>query len=94
VAIGKVGCFALPEIGFNLAREHWGQGLASEALGAFLDRRRAMDEPRRLVADVDPRNARSLALLGRHGFVETGRAAGTWRIGNELCDSVYLALDL
>ena len=45
-------------------------------------------------ADVDPRNAASLALLTRHGFIETGRAAGTWQVGDELCDSIYLALDL
>ena len=94
VAIGKLGCFQLPEIGFNLARDHWGQGLASEAMAAFLDRRRVMGEPRRLTADVDPRNTASLKLLTRHGFVETGRATATWQVGDEWCDSVYLALDL
>ena len=93
-AIGKLGCWALPEIGFNLARAWWGQGLASEAMAAFIARRRALGAPRRLTADVDPRNTASLALLRRHGFVETGRAAGTWQVGDELCDSVYLALDL
>lgn len=92
--IGKLGCWALPEIGFNFARATWGQGYASEAMAAFIGRRRALGSPDSLTADVDPRNAASLRLLSRHGFVETGRASGTWQVGDELCDSIYLALML
>ena len=93
-AIGKLGCFTLPEIGFHLASAHWGQGYASEAMAAYLDRRRGIGKPQILTADVDPRNGASLRLLERHGFVETGRASGTWQVGDELCDSVYLGLRL
>ena len=93
-AVGKIGCWKLPEIGFHLARDQWGQGVASEAMAAYLDRRRALGEPARLIADVDPRNVASLNLLARHGFVETGRAKSTWIVGGEICDSIYLALDL
>jgi RimJ/RimL family protein N-acetyltransferase len=92
--VGKIGCWKLPDIGYHLARDQWGQGVASEAMAAYLDRRRAIGTPSRLTADVDPRNAASIALLTRHGFVETHRAKGTWQVGDELCDSVYLALDL
>jgi ribosomal-protein-alanine N-acetyltransferase len=35
------------------------------------------------------RNAASLALLTQHGFVEAGRPARTWKVGEEWCDSVY-----
>lgn len=92
--IGKIGCWKLPEIGFYLAQDQWGQGIASEAMTAYLARRRALGEPATLVADVDPNNQPSLGLLTRHGFVETGRATGTWIVGGEIYDSVYLALDL
>lgn len=92
--IGKLGCWKLPEIGFHLSSDHWGQGIGSEAMAAYLARRRAIGEPRTLIADVDPRNVGSLSLLTRHGFVESGREAGTWQVGDELCDSVYLALAL
>ena len=92
--IGKLGCWRLPEIGFILGPAAWGQGYASEAMKAFLERRRAIAEPSRLIADVDPRNEPSLRLLTRHGFVETGRAARTWHIAGEWCDSVYLELAL
>jgi len=44
-----------------------------------------------LTADVDPRNAASLRLLARLGFVETGRAQRTFRWRDEWCDSIYLA---
>jgi len=88
--IGKLGAWRIPEIGFLLRSEHWGQGYASEALAAFM----AYISQRgvaRLTADVDPRNAASLRLLTNAGFVETHRAERTWQVGEEWCDSVYLA---
>jgi len=91
--IGKLGAWKLPEIGFLIAPDFWGRSIASEAMVAFIDRRRRLGSTE-LKADVDPRNAASLRLLKRHGFVETGRAAGTWQVGDELCDSVYLKLTL
>ncbi len=46
-----------------------------------------------LTADVDPRNRGCLALLERNGFHETGRAARTWLVGEDWCDSVCLRSD-
>lgn len=91
--IGKLGAWKLPEVGFLLDPACWGQGYAFEALTAFIARRRALGSAQ-LTADVDPRNIASLKLLGRCGFVETHRAAGTWKVGEELCDSVYLRLNI
>jgi ribosomal-protein-alanine N-acetyltransferase len=91
--IGKLGCWKLPQIGFLFDRSSWGQGLASEAMTAFIAHRRALGSTE-LTADVDPRNAASLKLLARAGFSETHRAKGTWHVGDELCDSVYLRLQL
>ena len=76
--IGKMGCWLFPEVGFMVARDETGNGYATEAMAAFLERRRKAGQPRRLTADVDPRNEASLRLLARAGFVETGRASGTW----------------
>lgn len=90
--IGKAGCWRLPEIGFILHPDFWGRGLAREALDAVIARVFSSFPVDALTADVDPRNAASLALLKSLGFVETGRAKGTWQLGEELCDSVYLAL--
>ena len=91
--IGKLGAWLLPEIGYLLDPGHWGKGYAREGLAAFIARRRALGT-RELTADVDPRNAASLKLLEHLGFSETGRANGTWQVGDELCDSVYLRLVL
>jgi RimJ/RimL family protein N-acetyltransferase len=60
---------------------------------AFIAHRRKLGSSA-LTADVDPRNLSSIRLLERHGFVETGRANGTWQVGDELCDSVYFRLTL
>ena len=91
--IGKMGAWRLPEFGFILRSDQWGRGFAAEAMRAFLDhifRSRGLDY---LIADTDPRNENSLRLLATHGFVETGRASGTWNTHIGLCDSVYLRLD-
>ena len=91
--IGKLGSWRLPEVGFLFDPAVWGQGFASEAMAAFIDRRRALGSAE-LTADVDPGNAASLRLLTRCGFVETHRAEKTWNIGGAWHDSVYLKLEL
>jgi RimJ/RimL family protein N-acetyltransferase len=100
-AIGKAGCWRVGpspwgagvagEIGFILHPDHWGQGIASEALAAAIPEVLRRLDVARLEADVDPRNAAALRLLRRFGFREVGRAERTIRVGEEWCDSVYLA---
>ena len=92
-AIGKVGAWRLPEIGLYLRRDRWGEGYATEALTAYVRHAARRGLPQ-LVADVDPRNTRCLALLKRLGFVETGRAQATFIVNGLACDSVYLSLEL
>ena len=91
--IGKMGAWRLPEFGFLFDPAHWGRGYAREALTAFVERRRALGSTE-LAADVDPRNVASIKLLEWAGFTESGRASGTWLVGDELCDSVYFRLTL
>jgi ribosomal-protein-alanine N-acetyltransferase len=91
-AIGKAGCWRLGEIGFILHPDHWGKGLAHEALSAALPHIFARLPIDRLEADVDPRNVAALRLLARLEFREVRRAERTVKLGNEWCDSVYLEL--
>jgi RimJ/RimL family protein N-acetyltransferase len=91
--IGKAGCWRLPEIGFILHPDHWGQGLAFEALSAVVAAMFARHPIAAITADVDPRNSASLGLLTKLGFRRTGTAERTFRLGEEWCDSVYLALE-
>lgn len=90
--IGKAGFYQLPEIGFILHPDYWGRGLAREALEAVIASVFANYPIPEIVADVDPRNAGSLAVLTRLGFVETGRAERTFLVGDTWCDSIYLSL--
>lgn len=93
VAIGKAGLHRFPIIGFILAPDHWGRGLAAEALRAVLARAFEVHGLPAIDADVDPHNAACLRLLGRLGFVEIGRRERTWLVGDQWCDSVDLRLD-
>jgi RimJ/RimL family protein N-acetyltransferase len=91
--IGKAGLWDNQEVGFILSPAYWGLGLAGEALGAVISRARRAGVAR-IRAEADPRNGRCLRLLSRMGFVETGRAEATMRVGDEWVDSVYLELSL
>ncbi|WP_332688236.1 GNAT family N-acetyltransferase, partial [Devosia sp.] len=76
--IGDVGAGRLPDFGFIIHPDYWGRGFASEAAAAAIAHIFAHTDVDRLDADVDPRNAASLAVLGKLGFVETGRAERTF----------------
>lgn len=91
--IGEVGAGRLPDFGFILHPDVWGRGFATEASKAAIGHIFAVTDTPDLKADVDPRNAASLAVLARLGFVETGRAERTFLLGEEWCDSIYLTLE-
>ncbi len=76
--IGDIGFFdfacehARAEIGFLLARTHWGRGLMGEALSAALQYGFIKKGLHRVEALVDPRNAACLRVLERRGFSREG----------------------
>jgi RimJ/RimL family protein N-acetyltransferase len=91
--IGRVAFWSGNEVGFLFHRDVWGRGFAGEALGGLL--RYGFEELgfKSARADVDPGNARSLRLLERLGFRQTGGAKQTFEIGGTWFDSVYLTLE-
>ena len=80
------------DIGYGLAREHWGRGLMNEALTAVVDYAFGPLGLRRLEADVDPRNAASLRALERLGFAREGLLRERWQVGDEISDTVFFGL--
>jgi len=90
--IGNVGAGRLPDFGFIIHPDFWGRGIATEASKAFIDYAFNQTSATELAADVDPRNWASLQVLNKLGFTETGRAEHTFLLGDEWCDSIYLAL--
>jgi RimJ/RimL family protein N-acetyltransferase len=61
------------EVGVTLARSSQGRGIASEALGALLDRVFEQERAHRVVASCDSRNASVARLLRRLGFRQESR---------------------
>jgi RimJ/RimL family protein N-acetyltransferase len=80
------------EIGFALSSAHWGHGYALEAVHLALGHAFNALDFHRIEADVDPRNAASLRLLERVGFVREGLLRERWHVGGEIQDSAVYAL--
>src|ERR1051326_5803103 len=87
--VGTIGSFTREgerEVTYWIAPTRWGQGLASQALRAFL----AIESTRPLYGRVASHNAASAKVLARAGFVEvafeTSFAAG---VGAEIVERIY-----
>jgi RimJ/RimL family protein N-acetyltransferase len=74
------------EVGYWIARSHWGRGVATAALAAFL----AEEERRPLVAHVAARNPGSRRVLEKCGFTVTAEVKDAQGDG---VDEVHLRLD-
>ena len=96
--IGQVSVFNFSEqsgradIGYGLAREHWGRGFMHEALTTVVDYAFGPLGLRRLEADIDPRNQASLRALERLGFAREGLLRERWQVGDEISDTAFLGL--
>lgn len=91
VAAGEKRQGGVTELGYILAREHWGRGIAREAVSAVIDQLFAEGQ-RRVFADTDPENAASIALLERLGFRREGLLRAEWETHIGVRDSVILGL--
>jgi ribosomal-protein-alanine N-acetyltransferase len=96
--IGQVAFFNLDlvagraEIGFSLGRAYWGMGYMEEALQALIGYGFSKMDFRRIEADVDPRNLRSIHLLERLSFQKEGNLRQRWVIAGETQDSLFYGL--
>ncbi len=72
------------EVGWHLARAHWGMGYATEAAGALVDHAFTALALSRVVADIVPDNDRSRAVATRLGMrpeetvMRAGRVHDVW----------------
>lgn len=80
------------EIGYILRRDHWGRGLAHEALTALVEYAFGAFELHRIEADIDPRNAASIRSVERLGFKVEGHLRERYRVGGEIQDSLIYGL--
>ena len=62
-------------VGYTLAPAHWGNGYATEAVGAVVAHGLDVLGHDRIVAEVAPENAASIGVLTRLGFASDGTTA-------------------
>lgn len=71
---GVIGCVSLlGELGFWIARPHWGRGYVTEAATALLDWHFDGTDRAAVASSAHPDNAASLAVQRKLGFRTTGR---------------------
>lgn len=59
------------ELGWVLARDHWGHGLATELAGCLIAEARADPRIHRVVAETDPLNVASIRAIEHAGLART-----------------------
>lgn len=80
------------EIGYILARPHWGRRYMQEALAAMIAYAFGPLELRRLEADIHPDNIASERLLASQYFQREGHLRQRWHVGDEVSDSIIYGL--
>jgi RimJ/RimL family protein N-acetyltransferase len=87
--VGTVGSFTMEgerEVTYWIAPARWGQGLASQALRAFL----AIESTRPLYGRVASHNGASATVLARAGFVEVGSETSFARgVGADVVERIF-----
>ena len=81
------------EVGYTLAREHWGEGYASEAVSRLLDHAFKELGLHRVHATVDQENVPSVAVLERLGLRREGSfVENVWFKGRWSSEHLYATL--
>ncbi len=78
------------ELGFSIAKSHWGKGLASEASAAVIEWGFETEPLAKITARSDPRNKRALRVMEKLGMTQEGvlRSHGIRR-GNRVDYAVF-----
>lgn len=80
------------ELGYILGRDYWRKGYLTEAANAVLNYAFGEMGARRIMADTDPDNDASIALLGKLGFRKVGHLREEWETHIGVRDSLIFGL--
>jgi [ribosomal protein S5]-alanine N-acetyltransferase len=80
------------EIGYVIARAHWGRGYATEAMRPLIGYAFDALGVHRLEAKLDPRNLASANVLVKLGFEHEGTSRENWLDHNGRSDTAYYGL--
>jgi ribosomal-protein-alanine N-acetyltransferase len=98
VMIGTIGFWRITkehhraEVGYMFAREHWGRGLAGEALTAAVAHGFQALSLHSIQAIADARNTASMRVLERAGFVREAYFREDYLFDGEFLDSAVYSL--
>lgn len=81
------------EIGFTLAPEYQGQGIAKEAALRLLSFLFDGAGAKKVIANTDKRNRRSIALLSSLGFIEVAERGWSEEFKNEQVEVLFFELE-
>lgn len=96
--IGMIGAMSInrthnhAEIGYWLAKEHWGKGIMGEAVNLMLAHLFGPMKLRRVFAHVNPVNKASVQVLERAGFKREGLLRKLVRIRGRYFDQYLYAI--
>ncbi len=80
------------EIGYYLARPHWGNGYNHEALTRIVEYGFVDLDLNRIEADIDPQNVASVKAVRRLGFLDEGLLRERWIVAGTVSDSLIVGL--
>ena len=82
----------IAELGYDLARVHWGKGLIPEAALAVIDWAFGECGLAKIYATADLRNGRSTSVMEKVGMTREGVLRGQRKGGGERVDEVYYGI--
>ena len=80
------------DMGYSIAKKHWGRGLVVEAARAVLDWGFRKRKLAKVYATPDVRNAPSLRVLEKLGMIREGMLRSHFLVRDERIDAVYHGL--
>ncbi|WP_404454887.1 GNAT family N-acetyltransferase [Oceanobacillus kapialis] len=79
------------ELGYELAKEHWGKGYATEAIRTLVNYAFTELDMHRIEAKVEPQNRNSIRLLQKLGFIFEGTLRDAEKAKGEFVDLAMYA---
>ena len=80
------------ELGYDLSRAYWGQGLAPEAAGAVIDWAFQTCNLNKIYSTCDPRNDRSIRVMEKLGMSQEGILCNHLKWHGESRDVMYSSI--
>ncbi len=95
--VGHVGLWPDPpnlqaEVGYAIARTHWGRGIGTEAASAVVNAVFNSTDAERVSARADVRNGASRRVLEKVGMVQVGEVRGSRVVRGVRIDEAYYAV--